>query len=115
MIKIKEERIYNQIKQELNETMITPDLLAEFCNKYNYSFCVLKYSEDGLYIRADEDECRLDFLGEMVSGKGIFEKYKTADDNEELYKEINNLLNGIDNSEYDIIYVNTPDIKVALN
>lgn len=113
MIKMRSDKFYKHIKKELGTRGITPKLLLSFCKDYNYSCCIVKYNEDGLYlIDSDNNMCILDFLGEFVEGTGIFKQYENSEDNVALYKTIDQIFNDIDNGIYDIVYVNDPTISI---
>ena len=111
MIKISSEKIFRHINVELKDNF-TLEMLDEFCKKYDYTYGVLKFNEDGLFFTDGSNTCQLDFLSEIVNGDGDFAKYVDSLDNEELYKTLDIYLNKLENQEYDIIYINNPTIKI---
>ena len=112
MIRIKTEEIFKHINVDLPGKVSIKDFI-EFCNLNNYSFCVLSYNDSGLYLNDGKNYCKLDPLGFILEGNGIFANF--VDGNSEgLFKTVNTILNKIDSGEYDIIYVNEPKIEIEL-
>jgi|GEM_PF-4918811 len=114
MQKYKTDIIFKEVSSELSRGFITPELLYDFCSNHNYSFCILRVDQDGLYYYDGNNLLVLDFLGQYVKGDGCFAKYENIDDDEIMYDELNEYLNKIEERDYDIMFVNDNAISLRV-
>ena len=110
MLRFKTEELYNKLGTKYDPTSLTLNELVDFCAENHLSYCVLRYSDDGLYLISDGSILRLNAESEIIDGTGVFKKY--LDDDEDLYEELRKHLNKIDEKEYDIVYENSSCIDI---
>ena len=112
MLKVKDSRILQELGRECDRYNLTPEIILQFCEAHNYTFGIIKLNEDGLFFSNNDGSLTLDFLGELLSATGVFNKYSPSDNNEELLEELDKYLDEIDNNEYDLIFINEPNVKI---
>ena len=109
MLRFKTKGIYNELGKYYDPTSISLNELIDFCESKGFNYCVINYSEEGLYLNSNGSICRLNSESDIVEGTGEFAQYM---ENElELYDGLKEHLDKITNMEYDIVYENSVCIK----